>query len=79
MGRGRKGILNQSTKKLNPRRHNDIAKILGRPDKSNEMKINLHEDTLEFMKNMNQQRLVDFLLSNAVLHAKTSSGINFET
>ena len=26
-------------------------------------KITLHEDTLDFMKNMNQQELVDFLLS----------------
>ena len=64
MGRGRKGFLNQSTKKLNPKRHNDIAKILGRPDKSYKTKINLHEDTLEFIKNVNQQELVDFLLSN---------------
>ena len=30
------------------------------------------------MKSMNQQQLVDFLLSNAVLYAKTSSGVNFE-
>ena len=61
MGRGRKGMLNQSTKKLNPKRHNDIAKILGYPDKSDETKINLHEETLEFIKNMNQQELVYFL------------------
>ena len=61
MGRGRKGMLNQSTKKLNPKRHNDIAKILGCPDKSDETKINLHEETLEFIKNMNQQELVYFL------------------
>ena len=64
MGRGRKGIINQSIKKLVPRRHQNIAMILGRPDKSDETKINLREDALEFMKNMNKQQLVDFLLSN---------------
>ena len=72
MGRGRKGILNQSTKKLNPKRHNDIAKTLGSPDKSYETKINLQEQAFEFMKNMNQQELVDFLLSNGDWHVKTS-------
>ena len=77
MGRGRKGITNQSTKKMAPGRQHNIAMFLGRPDKSDETKLNLHEDTLEFMKNTNQQQLVDFLLSNAVLHGKTS-GINFE-
>ena len=34
MGRGRKGILSQSTKKLNPIRHKEIAMIVGHPDKS---------------------------------------------
>ena len=72
MGRGRKGIINQSTQKLNPKRHNNIAKIFGCPDKSDENKINLQEDALEFMKNINQQELVDFLLSNDDWHVKTS-------
>ena len=63
MGRGRKGIINQSTKKLVPRRHQNIAMILGRPDKSDETKIILPEEALEFMKKMNKQQLVDFLLS----------------
>ena len=77
MGRGRKGFLNQSTKKLNPKRHQDIAMILGLPDKRDETKISLQEDAFEFMK-MNQQELVDFLLSNAVLYDKTSSDVNFK-
>ena len=64
MDRGRKGIINQSIKKLVPRRHNKIAMFLGNPDKSDEKQINLREDSLEFMKNMNKQQLVDFLLSN---------------
>ena len=50
MGRGRKGIINQSTKKLVPRRHQNIAMILGHPDKSDETKISLPEEALEFMK-----------------------------
>ena len=75
MGRGRTGIINQSVKKLAPRRHHNIAKFFGPPDKSGETKINLPEDALEFMKNMNKQQLVDFLLSNDDWHVKTS-GIN---
>ena len=43
--------------------------------KSATAKINLREDALEFMKNMNKQQLVDFLLSNDDWHVKTS-GIN---
>ena len=43
--------------------------------KSATAKINLREDALEFMKNMNKQQLVDFLLSNGDWHVKTS-GIN---
>ena len=75
MGRGRKGAFNQSTKKLNPRQHSSIAKIYGHPEKRVETKINLHEDTFEFMKNMNKQQLVDFLLSNDDWHVKIS-GVN---
>ena len=62
MGRGRKGFLNQSVKKFNPRQNENIAKIFRSPGKRDE-KISLHEGTLDFMKNMNQQELVDFLLS----------------
>ena len=75
MGRGRKGITIQGTKKLALIRQHNTAKILGRPDKSDEIKVSLQEDALEFMKNMNQQDLVDFLLSNGDWHVKTS-GIN---
>ena len=75
MGRGRKGIINQSIKKLVKRRHHNIAMFLGLPDKSDETKIDLQEDALEFMKNMNKQQLVDFLLPNDDWHVKTP-GIN---
>ena len=46
MGRGRKGIINQSIKKLVPSRHHNIAKFLGLPDKSDETKINLRKTLL---------------------------------
>ena len=38
-------------------------------------KILIQEDALDFMKNMSQQELADFLLSNGDWHVKTS-GIN---
>ena len=38
--------------------------LLGHPDKSDETKINLHDDALEFMKSMNLKHLVDFLLQD---------------
>ena len=75
MGRGRKGIINQSITKLVSRRDHNIVKFFGPLVKSDETKINLREDALEFMKNMNKQQLVDFLLSNDDWHVKTS-GIN---
>ena len=74
MGRGRNGALNQSMKKMNPKTNDGIAKFCGRIHKSNE-KISLHEGALERMKNMNQQELVGFLLSDGDRHVKTS-GIN---
>ena len=75
MGRGRKGFLNQSVKKFNPRKNENIAKIFRSPGERDEKKkINLQEQAVEFMENMNQQELVDFLLSND-WHVKTS-GIN---
>ena len=75
MGRGRKGITNQSTKKLVPRRHNNIAMVVGLPNKRDEPKISLPEEALEFMKKMNKQQLFDFLTSNEDWYVKTS-GIN---
>ena len=57
-----KESLIKAQKKLVPRRHHNIALFLGLPDKSDETKINLREEALEFMKNMNQKQLVDFVL-----------------
>ena len=75
MGRGRKGITNQSTKKLVPRRHNNIAMVVGLPNKRDEPKISLPEEALEFMKKMDKQQLFDVLTSNEDWYVKTS-GIN---
>ena len=74
MGRGRNGPLNQSMKKINLNNYGGIAKFYGGLHKSDE-KISLHEGALERMKNMNQQELVGFLLSDGDRHVKTS-GIN---
>ena len=69
MGRGRKGALNQSTKKASPNRHQSDPIIQGRLYKSRETKINLPVQAFEFMKNMNPQQLADVLLQGG----KTSS------
>ena len=73
MGRGRKGIINQGTKRLAANIKHDIATFLGPRVKSDEIKIFVPVQALDFMKNMNQQQLVDFLLPND-WHVKTSSG-----
>ena len=68
MGRGRKGMINHCMKKTNSKNNGGIAKVYKRLHKSD-------EDALDFMKNMNQQELADFLLSDGDWHVKTS-GIN---
>ena len=75
MGRGRKGVLKQSNKAkatggLRGRR-GDPPGIFLSGSKPEDNKVLINEDTLDFMKNMNQQELVDFLLSND-WHVKTS-------
>ena len=65
----------KAQKKLAPNRKHDIAKFLGPQVKSGEIKIFVPEQALDFMKNMNQQQLVDFLLpNNDNWHVKISSG-----
>ena len=46
MGRGRKGIINQSMKKLVPRRDHNIAKFLDLPDKSRMKQKSIYGKTL---------------------------------
>ena len=79
MGRGRKGILTQgrknmkSNRRLNMKREANIDICHNKQTATK--KINLQEDVLDFMKNMNPQELVDFLLPNEDdWHVKTSSG-----
>ena len=67
MGRGRKGVLKQSNKAkatggLRGRRGDPTGIFLSGPKPEDE-KVFINDDTLEFMKNMSQQELVDFLLS----------------
>ena len=76
MGRGRKGLIEQSERRtkasggLRGRRGEPMVHLL--VPKREVKKILIKEDILEFMKNMNQQQLVDFLLSNDDWHVKTS-------
>ena len=77
MGRGRKGLINQSERKPIPPRGNRYRGLqsyfltLNRETK----KISVPEHVVDFMKSMNPQQLVDFLLPNGDdWHVKTSSG-----
>ena len=80
MGRGRKGLIEQGKqgKKasggLRGRRVDPTGHFIPSP-KREEKEILIKEEALDFMKNMNQQELVGFLLSNGDWHVKTS-GIN---
>ena len=77
MGRGRKGLINQSERKPIPSRGNRYRGLqsyfltLNKKKK----KISVPEHVVDFMNNMNPQQLVDFLLPNGDdWHVKTSSG-----
>ena len=65
MGRGRKGITEQSQRK--PKRTNAANQrgetIFGFVKNRETKKIPVPENVVDFMKNMNPQQLVDFLLS----------------
>ena len=80
MGRGRKGILTQTHKKLKSNRRLNMKREANIGSRNKQIKsatteINLQEDVLDFMKNMNPQQLADSLLSNEDdWHVKTSSG-----
>ena len=75
MGRGRKGLIEQSERK---------PKVMSESERGMPMtyfhvqnrdvkKLFLPEEAVEFMKNMNPQQLVDFLLPNDDWYVKTSS------
>ena len=76
MGRGRKGLTEQSKRK--PKRtdgsrcrRTPIAFPIG--GKIETKKIPVPEHVVDFMKNMNPQKLVDFLCPNDDWYVKTSS------
>ena len=65
MGRGRKGLINQSEQRAIPSRgHSERGMPMTYFFTPNieEKKILVPEQAFEFMKNMNPQKLVDFLL-----------------
>ena len=78
MGRGRKGLINQSERRAKPSRgHSERGMPMTYFFTPNieEKKIPIPEQAFEFMKNMNPQQLVDVLLPNDDdWHVKTSSG-----
>ena len=76
MGRRRKGVLKQSNKSkatgaIRGRRGDPPGIFLSGPKPEDE-KVLINEEALDFMKNMNQQELVDFLLSDGDWYVKTS-------
>ena len=75
MGRGRKGLTEQSLRKPKhlyaQRGTSTLAFVKNREEK----KMLIPEHVVDFIKNMKQQQLVDFLLPNEDdWHVKTSSG-----
>ena len=76
MGRGRKGLIEQSERKPKVVRSESER---GTPMTyfhvpNRDVKILFLPEEAVYMKNMNPQRLVDFLLPNDDWHMKTSSG-----
>ena len=77
MGRGRKGLIDQSERKKKSSRGQSES---GTPmthffvPNREVKKIFLPQEAFEFMKNMNPQHLVDFLLPNDDWYVKKSSG-----
>ena len=75
MGRGRRGIIEQSRRKpkrLEAQRGTSTGFAIGQKRKINEIPVPEH--VVNFMKNMNPQQLVDFLYPNDDdWYVKTSS------
>ena len=75
MGRGRKGMIEQSERKKKASgAYRETFRYLSVPNREIK-KMLVPEHAFEFMKNMNPQQLVDFLLpKDDDWHVKTSSG-----
>ena len=64
MGRGRKGLIEQSERKKKATgAYRETFTVIPVPNRQIK-KIPVPEQAFEFMKNMNPQHLVDFLLPN---------------
>ena len=75
MGRGRKGLLEQSKRKKKASGAFGVKFTYLSVSNREIKKIFVPEQAFDFMKNMNPQELVDFLLPNDDdWHVKTSSG-----
>ena len=78
MGRGRTGLTEQSRRKpkrTDAERQRGMPNIFAFVKNRQTKKIPVPEHVVDFMKNMNPQQLVDFLLPNDDdWHVKTSSG-----
>ena len=76
MGRGRKGLTEQSIRKpkrTEPQRGTSNAFVFVKNRETKKITVPVH--VVDFMKSMNPQQLVDFLLPNGDdWHVKTSSG-----
>ena len=67
MGRGRKGLTEQSQRKpkrIDGARHRGIQVAFVSVKNGETKKMPVPEHVVDFMKNMNPQQLVDFLLPN---------------
>ena len=77
MGRGRKGLTEQSQRKpkrIDVARHRGTIIAFASVKNRETKKIPVPEHVVDFMKNMNPQQLVDFLLPNDDdWYVKTSS------
>ena len=77
MGRGRKGLTEQSQRKpkrIDGARHRGTIIAFAIGQKRETKKIPVPEHVVDFMKDMNPQQLVDFLCSNDDdWYVKTSS------
>ena len=77
MGRGRKGLIEQSETKpkvIRSESERGTPMTYFHVPNRDVKKLFLPEEAVEFMKNMNPKRLVDFLLPNDHWYVKTLSG-----
>ena len=78
MGRGRKGLIEQSERKLkvvsSETERAEVSMSYFYVPNRDGKKLFLRQEAVEIMKNMNLQHFVNFLLPNGDWYVKTSSG-----